>query len=262
MRVILLGHRGFVGAAFSSYLASLDVELIGIDRSNYGRHRGTRADIVINAAGSSDRRLASANPAKSFDLNVAATLASCLDFPCDRYIHISTAAVYDRPADPQRNDETALIDPLALGSYGLYKYLGEVIVRTHTQRRLILRLGPLVGPGLRKNAIFDLLTDGKLYCHPDSMLQYIDTRFVAQATWLLRDTPHELINVCGSGRVRLEDLARERGLELRPELYLHPRDDFNVNIDRLKQLVDVPNSTQTVAAFAYELGISSARSAR
>ena len=251
-RVFVLGHRGFVGSAYAAHLRAVGVDLVGIDRGNYDAYRGHRADVVINADGSSDRRLAQSNPLASFRLNVDTTLASLVDFPCEQYIHICTIGVYEHPADPSRNHEAVQIDPFALAPYGFFKYLGELVVRKYARRWLVVRLGPLVGPGLRKNSIYDLLARRTLFFNPESTMPYIDTRVAARLTWDLREETDQIFNICGAGHVRLADVAQALGVELSPDLHELPYDNFNVNIDKLRARRDVPDSMSAVLAFARE----------
>lgn len=250
--MILLGHRGYVGSAFADHLRSLEVDVIGVDRDNYPDLRGARGDVLINANGSSDRLLAERDPLASFRANVDATMASLMDFPCERYVHMSTIAVYEHPTDTERNHEGTEVDPLRLSPYGFYKYLGELAVRRHARHWLIARLGPLVGPRISKNSIFDLLAKRTLFYHPDSALPYIDTRVVARIVWQLREHNNEIFNVCGRGRVRLADVAEKLGVELSAGHYALPRDDFDVSIEKLSRFVSVPDSMSTVLAFAEE----------
>lgn len=252
MRVILLGHRGYVGRACADHLRAAGMEVIGVDRGNYASLSGTAADVLINADGSSDRPLAERDPLASFTANVTTTMASCVDFRFDRYLHISTIAVYDDGRDATRNHEDVPIDPLKLSRYGLYKYLGELVVRRHAKSWLIVRLGPIVGPGIRKNSIYDLLMKRTLLFHPDSALPYIDTRLVASLVWSLREETNEIFNMTGSGRVRLADVARELDVPLTPDLYALPRDDFDINIDKLQSRAPIPDSSSTVRRFIEE----------
>lgn len=252
MRVILLGHRGYVGSAFNSVLRESGIDVVGVDRSNYAAMRGTDADVLINAAGSSDRRLAERDPMTSFVRNVSMTLDSCLAFRSRLYVYISTVAVYNDVRDPVRNGEDEPVDPLRLTPYGQHKFMGEMMVRSHAARWVIARLGPLVGKGIRKNSIFDLLARKTLFVHPDSELPYAETTWVARTVWDLRSETNCIYNIAGRGRVRLGDLARDLGIALEPTHYLQQREDFNVNVDKLSARVKVPETRTTVAAFVRE----------
>jgi hypothetical protein len=54
------------------------------------------------------------------------------------------------------------MDEEGLNAYGLHRRLLEKFVESHFSRHLIVRLPGLVGPGLRKNVIFDFLNDNNL----------------------------------------------------------------------------------------------------
>ena len=58
--------------------------------------------------------------------------------------------------------EDTAIDETGLQPYGLHRRYLETFVESHFPRHLIVRLPGLVGPGLRKNVIFDLLNQNNL----------------------------------------------------------------------------------------------------
>lgn len=252
MKVILIGHRGFLGSAVGAHLSGLGIDWVGVDRDSYPRYRGTSADVLINANGSSDRRLAVTDPAADFALNVASTMDTLRDFAIDRYVLVSSIEVYPNPSDRRGSSEEASIDPSHLTTYGLHKWMAELLVRRHARQALILRVGPLVGPGLRKNSIFDLLERRKLFVDPRSALQYIDTRDVARAVWILMDGDDEIVNVCGAGQVVLEDVARDLDVGLGPELYELPKQCSDVPIDRLRAHMHPRQSVDAVRDFIRE----------
>lgn len=253
MRVILLGHRGLLGSAFASYLIrQADVELIRVDSSTYRDVRGIRSDVVINANGSSNRPLATADPLASFRLNDEATLASLIDLPTELYIHISTIGVYLDPRDISANVESAPLDPLRMSNYGRFKWIAELLVRAHAKKWVIARVGPVVGPGLRKNSVYDLLAKRTLFFSPESELPYVDTRDVARIVWSLRQVPNEIVNVAGAGYVKLSELAIKLGVDLSPSLWDLPRDDWAVDISKLMGHTTVPRSWDTVERFTQE----------
>lgn len=251
MRVVVLGHRGVVGSAVSRHLRTLGIDVVGVDTTNYASLRGP-ADMVINAAGSSEKRIASADPLASFRGNVDATLASVLDFPCGLYVYVSSITVYEDLRDPTRSSEATPIDPLRIDRYGFFKILGELVIRRHAQRWLVLRLGNIVGPGLRRNPIHDLLTGSKLFIHPMSTMAFLDTRAFARILWDLRTEAGEIVNVAGRGSVRLADVAARSGIPLDQEVDALPVETQRVNIDKLSARMTLPDSTETVMSFIDE----------
>ncbi|WP_460409830.1 pyridine nucleotide transhydrogenase [Pseudomonas sp. MD6] len=88
---------------------------------------------------------------------------------CKTFILISTVDVFKNPIGV---DEDTSVDESGLHAYGLHRRLLETFVEENFPRHLIVRLPGLVGPGLRKNVIFDFLNDNNL--------QAIDTRGVFQ----------------------------------------------------------------------------------
>lgn len=252
MKALVLGHRGLIGSAISARLRAEGADVIGIDKANYEEHRGRASDLVVNAAGDPDKRLATRDPLASFRANVDLTLASVIDFPAGQYVYVSTVSVYNHPTDRDRNGEDAPIDPLALSHYGLYKYFGELIVRTHAESWLILRCGNVIGPGLRRNPVFDLLTRKTLFVHPNSTLPFIDSREVARAVWTLRNDANEIFNVTGTGSVRLGDLAQGLGVVLGAHHLRLPEDHIEIDTRKLGRRVDVPASAEAIRQFADE----------
>ncbi len=250
-RVILLGHRGFVGSALESYFREQGADVLGVDRDSYRSSRGAEADLLINANGSSDKRLAERDPLASFRANVDAAMESLSDFRCERYMLMSSIDVYNDFGDPARNDEDVTIDPLTLSRYGLIKYVTELAVRSFTRSSLVLRLGPLVGPRLKKNPIHDLLSEGTLYISPESRLSFIDTRDVARIAWALR-SEEGVFNVAGIGTVRLADVALAAGIDAPRTVEALPVHTYSANVDKLRSRTDVRSSEDAVTAYIAE----------
>lgn len=63
---------------------------------------------------------------------------------------------------PIEVDETTAVEEEGLHAYGLHRRFLEKFVEEHFSKHLIVRLPGLVGPGLRKNVIFDFLNNNKL----------------------------------------------------------------------------------------------------
>ena len=74
-------------------------------------------------------------------------------------VYLSSINVYPCVDNPRRNRETTTIDPAERAALGLHKHLAEQIVRRYAASWLICRLGGMVGAGMWKNSIFDILHD-------------------------------------------------------------------------------------------------------
>ena len=151
----LIGVTGFVGGtllrqrAFDHGFASADIADI----------RGGDYDLVVCAGAPAAKWIADGNP--EADLANIKRLASCLaDVLAARFILVSTVDVFARSAGV---DEQSVIDEANLTPYGRNRLWLERFVREKFPNVLIVRLPGLVGPGLRKNAVFDLLNGNNLH---------------------------------------------------------------------------------------------------
>src|SRR5205814_10734376 len=79
---------------------------------------------------------------------------------CRRFVLISTVDVF---VNPRGVDENTTVDEVGLHPYGLHRRQLERFVIDRFAGALVIRLPGLVGPGLRKNALFDLLNNNNLH---------------------------------------------------------------------------------------------------
>ncbi len=213
--VFLLGARGFVGSAFARLFARLGRPCHALEVDSYGAHAGEDCPILIHAAGNSRKYLADDDPAADFEQSVSLVMRALRDYRPALFILISTVDVYNCLDDPNRNHEDAVIDPLGLSAYGFHKILAEYCVRRHATRWMIARLAGMVGPGLGKGPIFDILHRQPLRIHPDSRYQFLPTDEVADVVWeLAQNAPGGIYNVCGTGLVSPREIASLAGRAL------------------------------------------------
>jgi nucleoside-diphosphate-sugar epimerase len=253
MRVTLIGAEGFVGSAFARDLARRDVELVAVTRPSYAQHAGTPSDVVIEAACNSRKFLGEERPFEEFDLSVTHRLRTLRDFPAGLHVHVSSVDVYDDLTSPATTCESAAAGPENPSHYGFHKLLAEALVRHHARSWLIVRLAGMVGPGLKKNPVFDLLHGQPLRIHPDSQYQFMHTDDVAACVWTLveRGISNEIFNICGAGLISPRTVARMIGRapdlsELGPDA--EPR-IVNVDTSKIEAIVPMPPTETTVASF-------------
>lgn len=164
MKTGLIGYSGFVGstllkqAHFDSLYRSTNIDTI----------KGQAFDTVVCAGAPAQKWIANREPAA--DLQKIEHLIEFLKaIQCETFILISTVDVFQ---SPEGVDEDTLVDESGLHPYGLHRRLLEKFVENHFAHTLIVRLPGLVGPGLRKNILFDQLNTHNL--------QVIDSRGVFQ----------------------------------------------------------------------------------
>jgi hypothetical protein len=149
----LIGHTGFVGSNlarqrhFDEFYNSTNIEDI----------RGRSFDTVICAGAPGAKWYANEHPTE--DLASINCMTDALrKINTRRFVLISTVDVF---ADPRgvSEDDIPDLDRLALGKhwYGAHRRLLETSFYW-VERATIIRLPSLFGPGLKKNALYDLMT--------------------------------------------------------------------------------------------------------
>jgi hypothetical protein len=151
----LIGFSGFVGstlikqAPFESLYRSTNI--CDIEHQSF--------DTVMCAGAPAQKWMANREP-EADRQKIDALIAHLKTIQCKTFILISTVDVFK---DPMGVDEETVVDESGLNAYGLHRRLLEKFVDSHFPSYLIVRLPGLVGPGLRKNVIFDFLNDNNLH---------------------------------------------------------------------------------------------------
>ncbi len=160
----LLGWSGFVGSTllrqreFAFRYRSTDI----------AESRGREFETVVCAAAPALKWVANRDPGGDRQ-NIEALCRDLGTLRCKTFVLVSTVDVF---AKPDGVDETSVVDTSGLHAYGLNRYHLERFVRERFERHLVVRLPGLVGPGLRKNVVFDLLNA--------NALEAVDSRSVFQ----------------------------------------------------------------------------------
>ena len=150
----LIGYTGFLG---STLLKQTSFETL-YRSTNIDQIIGRSFEFVVCAGATAQKWLVNKKPEN--DLKGIQSLISHLKtIKCKKFILISTVDVFKFPVDV---DENTPADETGLHPYGLHRRLLEKFVESNFHNYLIVRLPGLVGPGLRKNVIFDLLNSHNL----------------------------------------------------------------------------------------------------
>lgn len=164
MKNCLIGFSGFVGTtlrrqnAFDFTFGSKNIHSI----------ENHFFDLLVCAAAPAQKWIANRDPVADRQ-NIDSLIAHLKTVTCNTFVLISTVDVFKSPIGV---DEDTPVDEEGLHAYGLHRRLLEKFVESHFPNHLIVRLPGLVGPGLRKNVIYDFLNDNNL--------QSIDSRGVFQ----------------------------------------------------------------------------------
>lgn len=150
----LIGYSGFVGstllkqAHFSELYRSTNIQEI----------EGREFDMVVCAGAPAQKWLANRDPADDRK-KIESLISNLKTIKCRKFVLISTVDVFKNPIDV---DESTPVEETGVHPYGLHRRLLERFVQDEFADHLIVRLPGLVGPGLRKNVIFDFLNENNL----------------------------------------------------------------------------------------------------
>lgn len=224
-----------------------------ITRENYQEFAGTACDMLVNANGNSRKFLAARDPVGEFDQSVRSVAVSLAAFTAGTYVLISSGDVYDDPSGPDTTTEERDIDPTRMSRYGLHKFLAERLVIGAHPNWLVVRAGGFVGPGIKKNAIFDILTGAKVWLSPESALQFIHTDRAAEIIMGIAasGTSRQIVNLGGRGTLRLGDFCAAIGSRAMFDPQA-PTVKYELSLARLTALspIEVPESRDEVSRFA------------
>jgi hypothetical protein len=160
----LIGYTGYVGGTL---LAQRPFGAL-YRSTNIGEIAGRSFDLVVCAGAPAQKWIANREPAAD-RARLEELMRHLASMECRTMVLISTVDVF---ADSTGADERTAIAEDGLGPYGLHRRLLEKFVEQRFPRHLIVRLPGLVGPGLRKNAVYDFKHDNNLHA--------IDSRAVYQ----------------------------------------------------------------------------------
>lgn len=154
MENALIGFSGFVGGTLFK-----QAQFEALYRStNISEIEGKSFDTVVCAGAPAQKWIANREPEADLQ-KIEGLIAHLKTVRCNTFILISTVDVFKNPIGV---DEETLVDEVGLHAYGLHRRRLEKFIENHFSNHLIVRLPGLVGPGLRKNVIFDILNNNNL----------------------------------------------------------------------------------------------------
>ncbi|MEB6662895.1 MULTISPECIES: NAD(P)-dependent oxidoreductase [Achromobacter] len=155
MNNALIGYSGFVG---STLLKQAPFESL-YRSTNIGDIAMQSFDMVVCAGAPAQKWIANREPESDLQ-KIEGLIAYLKTVQCKTFVLISTVDVFK---DPLAVNEESLVEESGLHAYGLHRRLLEKFVEAHFPSHLIVRLPGLVGPGLRKNVIYDFLNSNNLH---------------------------------------------------------------------------------------------------
>lgn len=220
MTTAILGSTGFVGSSLAR-LIPVDEHH---DSTTIPKIRGRSFRTVYCACAPGAKWLANKEPQRD-----ASAIDSIIDHlgttQIDHFVLISTVDVYPNPIDV---DERTVIHPEQGHPYGRNRLRLEEEVRRLFQSVNILRLPGLFGPGLKKNVIFDLLTNNQVEkIHSGGIFQFYCMDNIANDIATCQAEGIDRLNV-STEPISVRELANHAfGIDLRNDPGIPPaRYDF------------------------------------
>ncbi len=164
-------------------------------------HIGGHFDTVVCCAAPGTKWKANADPVS--DLNgVTRLVHSLAALSAQKFILISTADVFGQPVDADEGD-----DPNPDCAYGHNRHWLERQVVRIFPNVSIIRLPGVVGPGLKKNPIYDMQNEHRLeHLNPDSVYQWYDVRNL----WGdIKDVTVPVLHMCPEPESLAETVCRD-----------------------------------------------------
>jgi nucleoside-diphosphate-sugar epimerase len=168
MSTLIIGHRGFVGSNLSRQFPQAN----GVGRQEIGALAGQTFSDIYCAAPQAKKWWANQNPEQD-RFEVDTLIEACRRLTCSgSFILFSTVDVYDPPV---------AVDELCKPSekshpYGRHRLLLEqAVLDFFGSKARVIRLPALVGHGLKKNIIYDLLNNNNVeQINPNSAFQWFN----------------------------------------------------------------------------------------
>jgi nucleoside-diphosphate-sugar epimerase len=252
--IILVGSNGLVGSALSSYFNHHKLEYLSVNRANQEMVRGRDCDLLVLAMANSNKTRANQDP--TFDLR--SSVLSVYEYinatNARKVVLISSVDVYPEGHLVSRTKERPILTITGQSTYGFHKQLAEIATMRLAKDWCIFRLPAIVGPGLKKNPIFDYFSDQKMFISPDSELNVVHTSFIARVvTEIMLDdklSTKQIFNVVAKDSLVLNKLEQHFGLKknYHPEA-LVKKQIYNISSTKLSKLYCLPSSIDAVKLY-------------
>lgn len=189
MTNLIIGHRGFVG----SNLSRLMPYCLGAGRAEISALAGTEFTNIYCAAPQAKKWWANQNPEEDKQ-EVANLIETCRQIACTgHFVLFSTVDIYDPPTDKTEHDKPGV----GMHPYGAHRfYLEQSILEHFGPHAMVIRLPALVGRGLKKNVIYDLINNNNIeQINANSSFQWFNLAYLKDVLNVAIDAGACVLNV-------------------------------------------------------------------
>ena len=198
----LIGHTGFVGGNLAR---QREFDAL-YNASNIDSIRGHSFGTVVCAAAPGAKWYANAHPQEDW-ATISRLLEAVHDIKAERFVLISTVDVF---AHPRGVNEESKPTTEGLCWYGVNRLMLETRIAEQFEGRVttIVRLPALFGPGLKKNALYDLMHNHETEkIAPNAVYQWYPLRRIADDIEAVVREGKTLVHF-GSASIPMERLRR------------------------------------------------------
>lgn len=210
MKSAIIGRTGFVGTTLSSQF-NFD---LGYRSSDIDEIKGRAFDLIVCAGAPAAKWIANGDPEGDM-ANIGRLIGAIAEAQAETFVLISTVDVFR-----EATSASELVEPNQVGlhAYGNNRRVLEQFVQSHFKRSHVIRLPGLVGPGLRKNAIYDLV-NGNETSKVDSrgVFQFYPTERLMADVQRTMELGLSLVHLVPPP-VSVGEVAKAMGIDFRNEL--------------------------------------------
>ncbi len=199
MKSALIGYTGFVGGNLDKQLSFSEK----YNSRNIGDIKDKSFDVIYCAGVSAVKWLANKEPEK--DLQTIVPLLTALEsVQVKRFVLLSTIDVYREPVNV---DEDTIITTDGQHAYGTHRRMIETFIQERFANHHIIRLPGLFGEGLKKNVIYDFLSNNQVEnVHADAIFQFYGLDCLVRDIQVVIDNDFSLVNFA-TEPVSVKDIA-------------------------------------------------------
>jgi len=228
MKICVIGHTGFVGQTIHKDL-SKKYKTVGVNSKTQTLPKN-KFDIVVNCAGSTKKYIAQTQPYNDLSLNIDPFI-SILQLEFHHLIHISSIDALYCPSN----------------NYSISKSITEQCVKLYFPNSSILRLGGIIGNGLKKNVVYDIAHNKDLFVTADSVFNYISTKEVSKIVMKIIELNmwKKTINIAACSPISVQKIIDEGlkySIKFSKKMGVEKVNYNNININILKTFFDPKES--------------------
>lgn len=249
----IVGGNGLAGSAIVRHAKKHNFEHEIIQRENKETFFGKSCDVLIFANGNPLKYKANQDPFFDFKASAESVAEYIHKVNYKKFVLISTIDVYEKKSNLVETSEDSEINTSELGPYGYNKLLAENYVRHFCNEHLIFRLPGLVGIGLKKNPAFDFIDkEKKVMISPDSKLNFINTRLVAESIFKIldNDITNQTFNLASKNSLKISNIQEIIGYdsEYTEDAKNHIQ-NYQINTEKIQKYVDLTTSKEAISEY-------------